>query len=421
MPLFQRLSQRFWDYVSPRKTQERRDKPFKAKVPSISTKPTPRQHGRKPVRSSMGRSMSPDTRINNWQLGTPPLIQRSSNPGERLMLTPATSRTADLQTSGLDFEGDTLIDDFGSSPVAHEDSTLNVNDETIVVPEERYEGFKRKTFDRESILEKHAEQARTMRAEGWTEDAIELVQKFQMRGFEALMPKSWELDFSTIPSELFTANNEEAFIKSIVEKDFRATKALNALIGLGPRVRDTLETKNPFRPPEQVILRALESYIKWSYDDGGLSFTSIPILALEAGSSEMSTEEIGKNMLTKLGNLRDCFADVFRIHSSVESADGSQSLEPPSEAFSHELPTLYGIVMASTVMAFVAYDCYTPEPEVRMMGMFNYKHSDYDVWNSLAAAILVVHCRNKMMELKSDMMSMAELGSAMFMPDDPDA
>lgn len=200
-----------------------------------------------------------------------------------------------------------------------------------------------------------------------------------------------------------------------------ATKALNALIGLGPRVRDTLETKNPFRPPEQVILRALESYIKWSYDDGGLSFTSIPILALEAGSSEMSTEEIGKNMLTKLGNLRDCFADVFRIHSSVESADGSQSLEPPSEAFSHELPTLYGIVMASTVMAFVAYDCYTPEPEVRMMGMFNYKHSDYDVWNSLAAAILVVHCRNKMMELKSDMMSMAELGSAMFMPDDPDA
>ncbi|EON60803.1 hypothetical protein W97_00012 [Coniosporium apollinis CBS 100218] len=420
MPLFQRLSQRFWDYVSPRKTQARRDKPFKAKVTPLSTKPTPRKHGRKPVRSSLGRSMSPDTRIDNWQLGTPPLIQRSSNPGERLMLTPATSRTADLQTPGLDFEGDTLIDDLGS-PSVHQDSTLNVNDETIVVTEKRYEGFKQKTFDRESVLEKHAEQARSMRAEGWTEDAIELVQKFQMRGFEPLMPKSWELDFSTLPSELFTANNEEAFIKSVVGKDFRATKALNALIGLGPRVRDALETKNPFRPPEQVILRALESYLKWSYDDGGLSFATIPILVLEAGSSEMSTEEIGKNMLAKLGNLRDYYADAFRIHSSVESADGSQSFEPPSEAFSHELPTLYGIVMASTLMAFVAYDCYTPEPELHMMGMFNYKQSDYDVWNSLAAAILVVHCRNKTMELKNDMTSMAELGSAMFTADDPDA
>lgn len=224
MPLFQRLSQRFWDYVSPRKTQERRDKPFKANVPPISTKPTLRKHGRKPIQSSLGRSMSPDTRINNWQLGTPPLIQRSSHPGERLMLTPATSRTADLQTPGLDFEGDTLIDDFGSPPVAHEDSTLNVNDETIVVPEERYEGFKQKTFDRESVLEKHAEQARSMRAEGWTEDAIELVQKFQMRGFEPLMPKSWELDFSTLPSELFTANSEEAFIKSVVGKNFRGER-----------------------------------------------------------------------------------------------------------------------------------------------------------------------------------------------------
>lgn len=72
------------------------------------------------------------------------------------------------------------------------------------------------------------------------------------------------------------------------------------------------------------------------------------------------------------------------------------------EEFSHDLPTLYGIVIKHTVVAMVTYDVCVPGQEVRSIAMFDFGKPDQDVWNGLAVAILVVICRNYLMDLAAE-------------------
>ena len=68
-----------------------------------------------------------------------------------------------------------------------------------------------------------------------------------------------------------------------------------------------------------------------------------------------------------------------------------------------EVPTLYGVTASHTVMAFVSYAPATEETQkdqLRLIAMFDFSKEGYDVWNSLALAIFVIHCRNRMMQLK---------------------
>lgn len=54
-------------------------------------------------------------------------------------------------------------------------------------------------------------------------------------------------------------------------------------------------------------------------------------------------------------------------------------------------------------MAFVSYLPVSKEnrnPGLRLVAMFDFGKDGLDVWNALAAAIFVVHCRNRMMQLK---------------------
>jgi hypothetical protein len=50
------------------------------------------------------------------------------------------------------------------------------------------------------------------------------------------------------------------------------------------------------------------------------------------------------------------------------------------------------------------------------VAIIDYGQGDYDVWNSLAVAILVIHCRNKMMELKGALSEFSSVAES-----DPDA
>lgn len=69
-----------------------------------------------------------------------------------------------------------------------------------------------------------------------------------------------------------------------------------------------------------------------------------------------------------------------------------------------ELPTLYGVIASHTVMAFVSYVLPTsssPKGSLRTVAIFDFGGDEgFDVWNSFAIAIFVIHCRNRMQELK---------------------
>lgn len=51
-------------------------------------------------------------------------------------------------------------------------------------------------------------------------------------------------------------------------------------------------------------------------------------------------------------------------------------------------------------MAFVSYDPLAETPILRTVAMFDFGQEGYDVWNSLAIAIFIIHCRNRLMELQ---------------------
>lgn len=84
---------------------------------------------------------------------------------------------------------------------------------------------------------------------------------------------------------------------------------------------------------------------------------------------------------------------------------------------SPEVPTLYGVISSHTIMAFVSYDVHAATPSLRTVAMFDFGQEGYDVWNSLAIAIFVIHCRNRMMELQDSLPRLEEAST----DSDPDA
>lgn len=108
----------------------------------------------------------------------------------------------------------------GSTLLGEEaDASMNANDETLV--ETKYELSSPKYFNLHKERERQERQAGELRHIGWSEDAIRLFQKIGMRGYEPLLPRKWELDFQTIPTELFSTVDEEVFLKSASGKQFR--------------------------------------------------------------------------------------------------------------------------------------------------------------------------------------------------------
>ncbi|KAK4990437.1 hypothetical protein LTR66_006794 [Elasticomyces elasticus] len=414
MSFFKRLSDSFWGYVSPRKAQAKRDKPLKAPLPSVKAQPgntipgmaaKPRMPGvvkrssrkRKADKLRLNRSMSPLERVRAWDLGPPPLTSSSAPDG--CQLTHVGNETL-VPNTETDLEGDTLMVDESAAPqTPHATgspswySTLDI-DQTIVVPEDQYEELTASTKKHVNVdaaaEERHLTTADLL-SRGWDESSSILVQKISLRGFEPLLPKHWSLDFNFLPTALFTADiKEQAFIESLSDKDFRATKALTSLIELGYAVRDKLVSH---LAPEALLERAISQYIKWSEQDAGFnSATYIPVIAIETGDVDTPTRVLQDAIRAKLEALADQWANALRIDPSVASSP--TAVQPEAKAFKQTPPTLYGIVITHTLVAVVAYLPMQATPALKTVAIFDFGDADYNVWNELAVAILVCHARN---------------------------
>jgi hypothetical protein len=218
MAFLRDVSDRFWNYVSPRKTQQRRDKEFK--VPAMPIKPTPL---RRQVATPEAREMSPVSRVKVWSVRTP--SPRGDMDGDvdmdQTLLPPSPPASAKQMD---DFEGDTLI----NSPSAQEAEVtdkaessadeLDANEDTIVVDDGNFMDV---SIDVDKERHRREEQGRQLRDAGWSEDAVFLFQKLGMRGFEPLLPIDWINDLETLPEDLFTARVDKAFLRPAHGSGFR--------------------------------------------------------------------------------------------------------------------------------------------------------------------------------------------------------
>lgn len=230
-----------------------------------------------------------------------------------------------------------------------------------------------------------------VQTEDYTEDEMWLHQKLVHRGEEPLFHNAWGLDFPTFPEDLFTLDKSEIFIHSISNNDFHACKALEGLLFLPSRVRDRVARK---LPPDGTIRREVEAYYKWSMDDAGLTnIEHFPVLIIAAGAPNEPTPALIARVTDRLHQIgrqyRHFWIDTTR----------SNDME---QQYTHDLPILYGIVIKFTVVTFVTYDVAMPQRPLRFLAQFNFAQRGQDVWNCLAAAILIVRARNYLRKLQAE-------------------
>lgn len=238
-----------------------------------------------------------------------------------------------------------------------------------------------------------------MRAAGWDDDYITLVQKIKLRGHEPLMPQRWRFSLRSMPDALFSAT-DDAFISSIRNEHFRAEKALEKLLDLGAQVRDSIAVPTSQTRPETLVRRAIEAYQKWAVLDADFdTTTSLSPLILETKPANTPATEIHTNVNRKLARLANRYRAAFRVMQSTETSPPGSSA---STQYSYPVPTLYALVASQALIAIMAYRPDEAEPDAKAVAFFDMSDANYDVWNSLALAILVCHVRDVMLTVAED-------------------
>lgn len=272
---------------------------------------------------------------------------------------------------------------------------------------------------------------------GWTEDEIWLLERINLLGSEPLLHLSWALDFPTLVPELYTMDDSRVLIKAINGNTCHgvfaipphlstasplliiyyhkiACRALEGLNLLAARVRDRVYHAK--LPPEPIIYRQLKTYYDWSMKDASLDSTEhIPIVSIVAARPDEPVSEVvarltkelqerGRQYRTKWLEDEQSTTQRRKVNNNNDDDDNYDDDDENNEnpVFKRDLPTLYGIVIKYSVLAFVTYDVANPDRQVKSLALFDFQHHGQDVWHALSIAILMVRARDYLMRLRDE-------------------
>jgi hypothetical protein len=173
-------------------------------------------------------------------------------------------------------------------------------------------------------------------------------------------------------------------------------------------VRDAVLQKAPIRTPENHIRAAVLKYNKWALKDGKVEHLWNDICLFDTVSchKDVNPKVAEAKMLRKLEKRAAQWRVAFherRLQECSSSSLASEDIFTTDSEDGPELPTLYGVVACHTIMAFVSYDVHAASPLLRTVAMFDLGQEGYDVWNALAIAIFVIHCRNRLIQLQDSL------------------
>lgn len=447
MSLLKRLSDGFWSYVSPHKSTATNTTP--KTVPR--RKQTKAKGSRRPSLQDIIRddtSMDPIDRVDSWRDRSTSTVSKQRGRKRKYPSTPSTSngrgrpKKAKMvvqddmayideeeqdQDIIMQYEEDDedaselstamsniRVDRSPSSPYSkgyeYLDSDIEV-DTTQVVSEEEYHresppAGRRKLISPTTEHFKRGVDTSELRAHGWGDDHITLMQRLSLRGFEPLLPAYWKFDYSFMPDALFSTT-DDAFVSSVRGDQFRAIAAFEKLLEMGGRVRDRLILQGP-TGPEQQSCRQVRAFMRWAEADAQLDpRTAIPIMVLENAPADTPATVLQENARKKCAKLAKRWHDALRVTQSIEFAPTSskskksrKSTASTQTQLAYPIPTLYAIIASHTLVALTAYNPAdsvvedASEPQIKSAAFFDMKDSAYDVWNALAIAIIVCHVRN---------------------------
>ncbi|KAJ5832225.1 hypothetical protein N7474_000536 [Penicillium riverlandense] len=246
------------------------------------------------------------------------------------------------------------------------------------------------------------------------EDEQKLFLDLATRGCKPLMSAHWRRDFSTLPDWLFTrddnednkgspdkeddddggvSDDEQLVFKSHRGSDFGAIKALQRLLATGGHVRDCQVLA---APPQRVIQRAIQRYMRWVLNDAGLK-TDSPVIPVHA----VYAQKKGESTLAAITRMN------FRLETLAKRHQTALSRAAEVESKSISWPTLIGFVLCGPIVALVSLDTdpgslgwrEDASVKVKYLGQFDLSETAQDVWNSVAIAISVVHIRRIMLRM----------------------
>ncbi|KAI5842987.1 hypothetical protein DFP73DRAFT_585641 [Morchella snyderi] len=317
-------------------------------------------HLRKRTRHSLGpptSTRSPLVRApRNPSTTTPPAIKSESRTPPKQLPTPATSITESITTLSL-------LSPAPSKPKRRSRLSLPVEDDSSVVS---------------TTSEQETDE---LRREGFSNDEATLFQRIRRRGLEPLMPAHWQVDFATMPDNLFQEPDTSAVIEGLSpEGTFAATAAFQAMVNLGAGVRGKLETR---REVEGRILSVLRRYICWAVEDAALDNKHIEPMIAISSSQERGAEHCEQRMDKKLHDL----AAEYRAEEARLIAAGH-------DVESGFPSTVYGMAVAGCVVALITLDARNRQAPTRTLLVVDFSDVTLDFWNAVGVAIFVIAARD---------------------------
>lgn len=205
MGLFGRVSGYLWSYVSSSDAQKQRSKP-------AALRDNSQAKGTQQWRAKRKASLSSDS-----------LADGGSPSPKKIKL--------EFEPSDLD---DILSDSASDAhSIASPSADFDVSDTTVVMDDMEYAKNNLEhtpEFDPEADRLAREQHADELRSQGWSECAVLLNSKLDARGKEPMLPKTWMLDFPTVPEALFSASDDEVIVSSASGKDFRGTDSRCTLL-----------------------------------------------------------------------------------------------------------------------------------------------------------------------------------------------
>lgn len=264
----------------------------------------------------------------------------------------------------------------------------------------------------------------------WSQAERELFFHLAYRGFEPLLPENWMLDFDTLPISLFAQGDatDTPLIHNVRGNQFRACRALRQLLEAGHDVRDRTHV-SPGAKREKILERVLVRYLHWALADVGLRSSNsnyVPVHVIITKRGGRSTLETLEEVATKLHALSQRHRQPVVAQPSIEVDDQSiAEIDQTRVVVDDEtLPTLFGLVIISSVIAIVTLSPFSPIPSqspirqtasppdsdpgphsshlpdfnpdrLRIIAELDFSQKDQDVWNALGIAIVAMQVRRE--------------------------
>jgi hypothetical protein len=161
-------------------------------------------------------------------------------------------------------------------------------------------------------------------------------------------------------------------------------------------VRDVQLLKKPTEP---LLKRTIEAYMKWAEADGGLkTLRYIPLIHVIAATPGQSPASVSNAITIQMQFLAMKYRKFLALDTS--DIDGQDA-----QVFSYRAPppSVFGFIIMGSLVILTSLDAADPQARVRNLAHFDFSKRDLDVWNAVALAIVVCHCRDKIMAMKDDL------------------